>query len=257
MQKIRVYCIFDDTYLFHPRMLHELVIDPRFEWIGVAASTKDVLGPYMMRHVLDIGLWQSMQLAFRQWIPALIDLLMGSRLNYPLSLRSVAQKFNIPFNLVHNVNSSEFISHLKILQPDVIVSSNSQIFKKPLLSLSRFGCINRHSALLPRYGGILPVFQAVAHNENKVGVTVHLMEETIDTGVILTQEEFQIEKGAPLYQVYQHCFSLSVGLIFKAIDIVTSGVLPSATSPSTKSSYFSFPTREDWDSFKKNGGKFI
>jgi len=156
------------------------------------------------------------------------------------------------------VNSDSFLSHVTSAGPDVIVSSNSQIFGKKLLRVPRIACINRHSSLLPSYGGILPVFHAIANGEKEVGVTIHIMGEGLDTGTVIAQEAIPVEKGEfTLFVLYKKCFDISAKLILKALDLLQKDGLRDCEYPARQKSYYSFPAREQWKLFKQNGGRFM
>ena len=61
------------------------------------------------------------------------------------------------------------------------------IFKKELLKIPRYGCINLHCSILPKYAGLLPSFWTIYNKEEKIGSTVHYMDDKIDNGAILGQ----------------------------------------------------------------------
>ena len=76
---------------------------------------------------------------------------------------------------------------------NIIISSNSLIFKKELLSIPKICTINRHSALLPSYGGLLPVFQSFIHGEKFTGVSIHYMNNKIENNHDLKKYGWQKE----------------------------------------------------------------
>ena len=110
-------------------------------------------------------------------------------------------------------NNAEFRARLESIAPDaIVVVAYGRIIPKWMLDLPRLGCINLHGSLLPKYRGAAPIQWAVAMGESVTGNTTMLLEEGLDTGPMLLQQEFPIEpeqtaadlfvelsiKGAPL-----------------------------------------------------------
>jgi methionyl-tRNA formyltransferase len=110
-------------------------------------------------------------------------------------------------------NNAEFRTQLEQIAPDaIVVVAYGRIIPPWMLALPRFGCINLHASLLPKYRGAAPIQWAVAMGETVTGNTTMLLEEGLDTGPILMQQEFPIgpdetaaelfgvlaERGAPL-----------------------------------------------------------
>lgn len=88
---------------------------------------------------------------------------------------------------------ASFINDLKALQPDIaVVVSYGKIIPGKILTIPEFGFINVHFSLLPKYRGASPIQTAILQGENKTGITIMLMDEGMDTGDILTQEELEI-----------------------------------------------------------------
>jgi len=103
-----------------------------------------------------------------------------------------ALKHKIPIIWIDKMTPNE-LHPLKELNPDLIITSGfGIIFKKPLLTLHRIGCINVHSSLLPKHRGPNPFSAVILQGEKETGVTFHIMDEGIDTGPIIAQEKFEI-----------------------------------------------------------------
>jgi len=139
---------------------------------------------------------------------------------------------------------------------DVIISSNPLYFGKEILSIPSKCCINRHSALLPSYGGLWPVFQAFRSGEKYVGVSVHIMDKKIDAGCVLSYKKIEIGKGDSLADLYEKCFDISAELVCDALDKIRSANYASPEEQFSPS-YFSFPTKSHWVQFRKMNGRFI
>jgi methionyl-tRNA formyltransferase len=108
-------------------------------------------------------------------------------------LKEWAINHNIPFIPAENVNSPDFLELVSQYDVDLLVSmSFNQILKSPILKLSKHGFINCHAGALPFYRGRNPLNWAIINGEKEFGITVHYVDEGIDTGDIIKQEMFPI-----------------------------------------------------------------
>lgn len=107
----------------------------------------------------------------------------------------VANKFNLELYEEGNINDQSFLNKIKPLNLDLIVCVNfDQILKKDIINLPTIGCINTHASLLPKYRGRAPLNWAMINGEKYSGVTVHFIDEGIDTGDIILQEKIKIDE---------------------------------------------------------------
>ena len=102
-------------------------------------------------------------------------------------------------------NNPEFRAQLEMIAPDaIVVVAYGRIIPPWMLALPRLGCINLHASLLPKYRGAAPIQWAVAMGETVTGNTTMLLEEGLDTGPILLQQEVAIspdQTAADLFDV--------------------------------------------------------
>ncbi len=102
-------------------------------------------------------------------------------------------------------NNAEFRAQLESIRPDaIVVVAYGRIIPPWMLSLPRYGCINLHGSLLPKYRGAAPIQWAVASGEAVTGNTTMLLEEGLDTGPMLLQQEIPIspdQTAADLFEV--------------------------------------------------------
>lgn len=109
------------------------------------------------------------------------------------TLFSFSQKFNIPYIKVQNINSQNFINTIQKYNCDIFVSmSFNQIFKEPLISIPPLKTINCHAGKLPQYRGRNVLNWVLINDEKEFGITVHFVDEGIDTGDIIIQKTFKI-----------------------------------------------------------------
>lgn len=101
-------------------------------------------------------------------------------------VKEIAVTKGIPVYQPVRVREPEFIQELKKLNPEVIVVvAFGQILPKEILEMPKYGCVNVHASLLPKYRGAAPIQWAVIDGEKESGVTTMLMEEGLDTGDML------------------------------------------------------------------------
>jgi methionyl-tRNA formyltransferase len=94
-----------------------------------------------------------------------------------------------------NLKDPEFIQGIRDFQPSLVVVVAFRMLPKLIWEIPEFGTINLHASLLPHYRGAAPINWAIIHGESKTGVTTFLIEEQIDTGDILLQEEVAISES--------------------------------------------------------------
>ncbi len=110
-------------------------------------------------------------------------------------VKKFAESLNIPVIQPSRIkNNEEFLGKLKDHSPDLIcVAAYGKILPIEVLGLPKYGCINVHSSILPKYRGAAPINWAVINGETTTGITTMLMDEGMDTGDILLIEETEIE----------------------------------------------------------------
>lgn len=111
------------------------------------------------------------------------------------------------------VNSARFLHALKKRRADtVLIATWGEILKSPVLSLPNVRFINCHPSLLPEHRGANPYHSAIRNGERRTGVSFHLVEETIDTGPIITQSKVEIRKDDTGETLRQRCASKAQAL---------------------------------------------
>jgi methionyl-tRNA formyltransferase len=170
------------------------------------------------------------------------------------SVRRFARRHGIPLVRPDDVNAPAFLQLLAGLEPDLVISvSSPQIFGEELLRLPRLGCINLHSALLPRFRGVLPTFWALSHGETETGATIHYMSPGIDGGAIIAQRVVGIGADETVHSLMKKCKLVGAQLMLETLAGFRAGSVTARPNPTAEGSYFSFPTREDVARFRVLG----
>lgn len=118
----------------------------------------------------------------------------GKNMQFP-PVKEVALKYDIPVYQPVKVKEEAFQQVLEKINPEVIVVvAFGQILPQSILSLPKYGCINVHASLLPKYRGAAPIQWAVIDGEKETGVTTMLMDEGLDTGDMLKKVVVPLEE---------------------------------------------------------------
>jgi methionyl-tRNA formyltransferase len=159
--------------------------------------------------------------------------------------------------LEKSINSKASLDTIRRYRPDLIVSLQANvIFKKPLIELPPRGCINLHTALLPKYRGLMPTFWVMKNDETETGVSVFFIDEGIDSGPILAQEKIAIGDRS-LDELIRDTKRLGVDALIRAIDLIEKGDYGLIPNDDSMMTYYSFPTRDDVREFLQKGKRFF
>ena len=142
----------------------------------------------------------------------------------PPDVKVCAEKLGIPVFQPSSMRSEEAYNSLKELNPDVIVvAAYGQILPKAVLDLPKFGCVNIHGSLLPKYRGAAPIQQSVLDGEKVTGVTTMLMDVGLDTGDILLKAETEIGENETAGELFDRLAVLGGELIVETLDKLEKG----------------------------------
>ncbi|MGZ4988833.1 MAG: methionyl-tRNA formyltransferase [Limisphaerales bacterium] len=112
----------------------------------------------------------------------------------PSEVKKLAAASNIPVLQPERAREPQFIEQLKQFAPDyIVVIAYGQILPRAILDTPKFGCINVHTSLLPKYRGAAPIQAALLNGDAETGVTIMQMDEGLDTGPIISQRAIRIE----------------------------------------------------------------
>lgn len=142
----------------------------------------------------------------------------------PPDVKVCAEELNIPVFQPKSMKSQEALQILTDLKPDVVVvAAYGQILPQAVLDVPRFGCINIHGSLLPKYRGASPIQQAVLNGDKITGVTTMLMNAGLDTGDILLSVKTEIGENETSGELFDRLAQLGGELILKTLDMIENG----------------------------------
>ena len=156
----------------------------------------------------------------------------------PPDVKVCAEELSIPVYQPVKLREGDNESIIRELNPDVIVVvAYGQILPESILNIPRYGCINVHGSLLPKYRGAAPIQWSVLNGDEVTGVTTMYMEKGLDTGDILLKEEYKIGINETAGEVFDNLASLGGELILKTLDYAEKGMLKPVKQDDSLSSY--------------------
>ncbi|MFA6296797.1 MAG: methionyl-tRNA formyltransferase [Patescibacteria group bacterium] len=147
----------------------------------------------------------------------------------PSPVKQIAIKNNIkvlqPQKIKENI---EFINQIKDLNPDVIiVAAYGKIIPKDILNLPKYGCINIHASLLPKYRGASPIQTAILNGEKETGITIMVMNEKMDEGDIIAQKTEKIYNDDTSETLHNRLSKIGAEFLLKILpDYINKKITP-------------------------------
>ena len=122
--------------------------------------------------------------------------------------------------------NTEFIEEIKSQKPDVIcVVAYGKILPNEILEIPKYGCINVHASLLPKYRGAAPIQWAVLNGDKTTGVTTMYMDTGMDTGDMILKEEVQIGEYETTGELWERLSKIGAKLLVKTLKEIESGTV--------------------------------
>ncbi len=177
----------------------------------------------------------------------------------PTPVKEKALELNLEVYQPEYINSDESISKIKALNPDcIIVAAYGQILKKDILNIPKYGCINVHASLLPKYRGAAPINWAIIEGEEKTGITIMEMDEGLDTGDILKSRAIPIKECDDSQTIHDKLSVLGGQLIIETLEDLKNGNIVKMPQDDSLATYAPMLSKEigkiDWND---NGERII
>lgn len=139
-------------------------------------------------------------------------------------LISLAKKHNIPLEIHPNINSDEFVDRMKEYNVDLFVSmSFNQIFRTRMINLPKYKTINCHAGNLPFYRGRNILNWVLINDEKSFGITVHYVDEGIDTGDIILQKIYPITDDDDYSTLLTRAYTGCADILYESIKLIQTG----------------------------------
>ncbi|MEH6455851.1 MAG: formyltransferase family protein [Cocleimonas sp.] len=257
-----IFCTYSSIY--SSKVLEQLVVDTDIELVAIVNSTRvfrPSLNPLQgaiiqlktsgLRYstylflITDVFKWMQPLLKLRKW---------------PLkNVHALAKSNNIPIFDTRDINSIQITNLIKNKKPDFLLCAHfNQLLKEPVLSIEDMQFINIHPSLLPNYKGVDPVFFAMRDNVKDLGVSLHNMDESFDSGEVLLQTKIKMDETKSL--LFNNCqlFEEGIKLALKWMknDQVYTPI-QKVLKDNSNDNYDSWPSSKDVGSFKKSGKRLM
>lgn len=183
---------------------------------------------------------------------------LKSKIDKNSNVFRVLKDNNIPIIVLNSpINEKQSVDQIKAFAPDLLVSIlGNQIFKKPIIELAPNGCLNLHTALLPKYRGLMPTFWVMKNNEHNTGVSVFYVNKGIDSGPIIVQKQVEIGNKTQ-EELITITKKIGMEAIAESIDLIYKNDVQLIENDDSKKTYFTFPTKKDVVEFRNKGKKFF
>jgi len=137
-----------------------------------------------------------------------------------------------------NIKSLEAVQRIQSFNPQIIVAvAYGQLLSQKILELPKYGCINIHASLLPKYRGSAPIHWSIINGEVETGVTTMYMDIGMDTGDMIYHEKVSIGEYVTVGELYDKLAAIGASLIVKTIAHIQTGVAPREKQDEAKSTY--------------------
>lgn len=162
-------------------------------------------------------------------------------------VKQIALAAGIPVTQPDKIrNNEEFRARLESIKPDaIVVVAYGRIIPPWMLALPRFGCINLHGSLLPKYRGAAPIQWAIAMGEEITGNTTMLLEEGLDTGPILMQQALVIRPEQTAVDLFEEMAIGGAPLVVETLEGLANGTVTPKAQDHSRATLAPLLERED------------
>lgn len=162
----------------------------------------------------------------------------------PPPIKVLAQEFNIPVYQPDKIKPE--VSNIAALEAElIVVIAYGKIIPQAILDLPRFGCVNVHASLLPKYRGSACLNAPIINGDDKTGITIMKMDAGMDTGPILLQKEIKLEGQETLSFVHDSLSALGAQALPEVLKNWIGGKIISQVQDETKTTYVQKLKKED------------
>lgn len=150
----------------------------------------------------------------------------GKKLAMP-PVKELALKYNIDVYQPVKAREDSFVEKLKEINPElIVVVAFGQILPKSILDIPKFGCVNVHASLLPKYRGAAPLNWVIINGEEKTGVTTMYMDVGLDTGDMILKSEIPLDDEITAGELHDKMMVQGAEVLKDTIDLISKGKAP-------------------------------
>ncbi|GIO38715.1 methionyl-tRNA formyltransferase [Paenibacillus antibioticophila] len=164
----------------------------------------------------------------------------------PTPVKEAALRHGLPVLQPQKLRAPEAVAEVAALAPDLIVTAAyGQILPKSVLDLPRFGCLNVHGSLLPKYRGGAPIQRAIINGEKETGITLMYMAEGLDTGDMIAVSIVPIEDEDTAGTMFEKLSLAGAELLLQQLPLILDGKAPRIPQDDAESTYAPNLSRDD------------
>ncbi len=164
----------------------------------------------------------------------------------PTPVKEAALKHGLPVLQPQRMRAPEAVEELAALKPDLIVTAAyGQILPKAVLDLPKYGCLNVHGSLLPKYRGGAPIQRSIINGEQETGITLMYMAEGLDTGDMIAKSVVSIEDEDTAGSIFEKLSVAGAELLIEQLPLIVDGKAERIPQNDAESTYAPNLSRED------------
>lgn len=164
----------------------------------------------------------------------------------PTPVKTLALENSIPVYTPRTLSDGDFLEILNAHAPELIaVVAYGKILPESVLSFPKYGCVNLHVSLLPKYRGAAPMQRAIMEGERETGVTVMYMDVGLDTGDIISKEAFPISEEDDFEAIHDRSAKIGSRLLSSTIFDIEKGIAKREKQDDSLATYAAKITKED------------
>ena len=157
----------------------------------------------------------------------------GRKLNES-AVKKYAKSIDLPLLQPTNLKSEDFNYELRKLKADLQIVVAFRMLPKIVWQMPHYGTFNLHASLLPAYRGAAPIHWAIINEETKTGATTFFIDDKIDTGEIILQQEIEIKKDETVGSLHNKLMYLGADLVAKTVDLISTKKATTKKQPNLK-----------------------
>ncbi len=251
---MRIFIITMEDPLYTVPFIKEIIREKHANIVGVATASGNrfTIGKkrsktvYLFTLLLIMGPWhftlniiKTLVFKFRVKLSSLLPFVKSP------SVLAFALQYGIPVYKTASANSKSFLETVRSSRPDVIINQSQSIIKKELLSIPSIGIINRHNALLPKNRGRLTPFWVLFKEEKETGVSIHFVDEGIDSGAIIVQERFAVADDETFNSLVEKNYKVAPRAMIHALHLLEKGGYKTIGNSNEQATYNGVPAFRD------------
>ena len=163
---------------------------------------------------------------------------------------------NVEIIQPRKMKDEEVINKIKEINPDlIVVVAYGKILPKEIIDIPKYGIINVHSSLLPKYRGASPIHSAILNGDSETGVSIMYIEEGLDSGDVILREYCEITEDDTLGTLHDKLKNLGAAGLAKALNLIENGEVQAEKQDDSKATFVKPITKEqakiDWNNTKE------